>query len=54
MNTDSPVVVLLAAALLGLFGGFGLVIGAFVARTLRRYMRDELGVSNGNGRKPPE
>ena len=36
-----PVVVLVAAALAGLGLGFGLVIGAFVARALRRYMRDE-------------
>jgi len=49
MGADHPVTFIFAAAVLGLFGGFGLVIGAFVARVLRRYMRDELGV-NGNGR----
>lgn len=37
----SPLVVLGSAALVGLGLGFGLVIGAFVARALRRYMRDE-------------
>lgn len=34
--------VLVAAAGIGGFGlGMGLVLGAFIARTLRRYMRDE-------------
>lgn len=41
INSDNPIVFLAAAALLGMFGGFGLVMGAFVARALRRYMRDE-------------
>lgn len=38
---SEPVVVLLAAALAGTGLGFGLVVGAFVARSLRHYMRDE-------------
>lgn len=39
-------------ALVGFAGfglGIGLVIGAFVARALRLYMRNELG--NGNGKR---
>lgn len=34
-------VILGAAALVGFGLGFGLVCGAFVARVLRHYMRDE-------------
>jgi short subunit fatty acids transporter len=41
MNFDSPIVAIIAFALAGLGVGFGLVIGAFVARALRRYMTDE-------------
>lgn len=41
MAEVSPFVWTLSAALAGLGLGFGLVIGAFVARALRRYMRDE-------------
>lgn len=32
----------------GLGIGFGLVLGAFTARMLRRYMRSELHVENGD------
>ena len=57
MNADNPVLFLVAAALVGAFGGFGLVIGAFVARSLRRYMSDEGLKPYGNNhhhRPPPE
>lgn len=37
----SPWIVLGAAALVGTGLGFGLVVGAFVARALRRYMSEE-------------
>jgi hypothetical protein len=38
---DHPLI-LLASVFLASFGlGLGLVVGAFVARMLRRYMRDE-------------
>ena len=43
----------LAFVLVGFAGfgiGGGLVVGAFVARALRRYMRDE-GLGNGGGRR---
>lgn len=38
---NNPVLFLFAVALLGICLGFGLVIGAFVARSLRRYMESE-------------
>lgn len=41
MRVNSPVLFLAFAAMLGMFLGFGLVIGAFVARALRGYMTDE-------------
>lgn len=41
MAEVSAWVVLGAGALVGMGLGFGLVIGAFVARALRRYMSDE-------------
>lgn len=38
------------AGFAGFGAGLGLVLGAFVARTLRRYMRDEdMKGTNGNG-----
>lgn len=40
-SETSPFVVLGAGALVGLGLGFGLVLGAFVARALRRYMSEE-------------
>lgn len=50
MSTDQAV--LIAAIGFGGFGlGLGLVLGAFVARALRRYMRDE-GLRGSNGDKP--
>lgn len=45
-------VVLGAAALVGTGLGFGLVVGAFVARALRRYMNDE-GFRPYDRRDPP-
>ena len=53
MRVDSPVLFLAFAAVLGVCLGFGLVIGAFVARALRGYMTSEKFlpfVKNGNGR----
>ena len=41
MTTDNPLALILGLALAGLGLGFGLVIGAFVARALRRYMHEE-------------
>ena len=38
---NHPVLFLLAVFLAGFSVGLGLVLGAFVARMLRRYMRDE-------------
>ena len=38
---DNAALVLAACGIGGLGLGIGLVIGAFVARMLRRYMRDE-------------
>lgn len=45
---------IIAAVGFGGFGlGVGLVIGAFVARALRKYMRDEgFKGSNGDGHRP--
>jgi hypothetical protein len=38
---DSPAVGVIAFSLAGFSLGMGLVLGAFVARALRRYMEDE-------------
>jgi len=38
---DNPVVVIVGLSLAGFGLGIGLVLGAFVARSLRRYMRNE-------------
>lgn len=48
--TASDWVVVLAVGVGGLGLGIGLVIGAFVARMLRRYMSDE-GLRGSNGDK---
>lgn len=48
---DNPWVVIAAAGFVGFGAGMGLVLGAFIARTLRRYMREER-LGNGNGPHP--
>jgi hypothetical protein len=41
VTTDHPIVFLFAVAFAGFSLGFGVVIGAFVARSLRRYMETD-------------